>query len=146
MAQFQYVLAQKSEGKSPQEKLAIAQDELKKVPDPNAYFWGKTQQFKLDATQMQGQDTALGGIYKDVGYQQAQAMASGFTQSNPNSRIKDPSQGMHQFASSIGLKYEDLKTGQPANNAIQSLISKGKQVTPQAVQSVLKIYPDGNWK
>lgn len=150
LAQFQYVVGQKAQGKSADEKWAIAQDELKKVPDPTNGFWGnlfnhKTTQYKADAAALEGQSTATGVMYQDIGFKQAQAMSAGITGAQ-FARDKNPAANVQAFANTLGMKYEDLKVGQPANNAIQSLISKGKLVTPQSVQKVLQRYPDGNWR
>lgn len=145
MAQFQYVLNKKADGKSADEKLSIAQEELKKVPDPSAWFWGSMSKSKEDFDALKNQSTAQGAMYQDIGFKQAQAIASGMSgggfQRSPN-----PAANVQAFANSLGVKYDDLKIGQPANNAIRSLQAKGKLVTPKAVQQVLQKYPDGNWQ
>lgn len=144
LAQFKYVLGQKTQGMSPDQKLAVAQEELKKVPDPNAWLWGTVSKYKQDATQIEGKNTATGAMYEDIGFKQAQAISSGLT--GQSGRAANPAEHVQAFATSLGLKYEDLKIGQPANNAIQSLTAKGFPVTPKNVQWVLHKNKDGDWK
>lgn len=145
MAQFQYVLGKKTAGQSPEQKLTTAQEELKKVPNPDAWFWGSTQKYKLDAKQLEGQETAQGAMYQDIGYKQAQAISSGLN-GGGFQRSQNPAANVQAFANTLGVKYEDMKIGTPVNTAIQSLQAKGKLVTPTAVQKLLQKYPDGNWK
>lgn len=145
MAQFQYVLGKKTQGKSADERLSVAQEELKNVPDPNSWYYGSISKSKADAEALKAQETVQGAMYKDVGYHQAQAIASGITGSGFK-RVENPEANVQAFANTLGVKYEDMKIGTPVNNAVQSLQSKGKVVTPQAVQKVLSKYPDGNWR
>lgn len=144
-AQFQYVLGQKAQGKSPDEKLAVAQEELKKVPNPDSWFWGSMSKSKQDFKALQSQSTAQGAMYEDVGYKQAQAIANGM-QGGGFQRSPNPEANLQAFANTLGVKYEDMKIGSPANNAVVSLQAKGKLVTPQAVQRLLEKYPDGHWR
>lgn len=144
--QFNYVLDKKTAGQSPAQKLITAQEELKNVPDPAPWAFFDVPKYKVDYQGIQNQTKAVGAIYNDLGYKQAQAISSGMTKGNPYQRNTDPSENIHSFADSLGVKYEDLKVGTPTNNAVQSLMSKNKQVTPNSVQMVLKKYPDGNWK
>lgn len=144
LAQFQYVLGQKTQGMNPDQKLAIATDELKKVPNPDSWFWGSISKYKQDAKQIIGKDTATGAMYEDVGFKQAQAISSGLTGQSGHSA--NPAANVQAFANTLGVKYEDMKIGTPVNNAIQSLQAKGRAVTPDAVQKVLKQHPDGMWK
>lgn len=145
LADFQYVLNQKAQGKTADEKLAIAKDELSKVQDPKSWFWGTTQKFKEDAKASEGQNIAQGAMYQDIGFKQAQAISSGLT-GGSFQRDANPAAHVQAFANTLGVKYEDMKIGTPVNNAIQSLTGKGKSVTPEAVQRVLQKFPDGNWK
>ena len=144
---FMYVLHTQGAGKNPQELWAMAQDEVKKVP-PTGGSWYNSDVPKSvnDATQLKAKDTVVGAMENDIGYGPVQAISSG---ANPQNRFKktaDPTSDVQAFAGALGMKYSDLKAGQPANSAIQSLMNKGKQVTPDAVRKVLDKYPDGNWK
>lgn len=150
-AQFMYVLNQKSLGKSPDEKLAIAKQELEKVPDPDSWFWsrlglGKVPKYQLDNTAAEGHDLAQGQMYQDVGYKQAQAISQGMGGSEMFERNANPEKQLQAFANALNVKYEDMKIGTPVNNAIESLRAKGKSVTPYAVQKVLEKHKDGNWR
>lgn len=145
-AQFQYILNQKSQGKTADEKLAIAQDELKKVVVSPGWLWNTTDnKFKADAQAAQGANTATGQMYQDIGFKQAQAISQGLG-GNQFTRDANPAAHIQAFANTLGVKYDDLKVGQPTNNAIRSLQAKGKAVTPETVQKVLQKYPDGNWQ
>ena len=44
------------------------------------------------------------------------------------------------------LSFDIMAQGTPVNNAIRSLLSHKKAVTPAAVKAVLDLYPDGNWR
>lgn len=143
IADYKYAIEKKSQGKSPDEKMAIAKQELENVPKD--HFWqifGTDRKYKQDFEQAQGQSTAQGAMYQDIGFKQAQAISSGMTgvdfQRDPN-----PEAHVQAFANTLGVKYEDLKVGQPANNAIESIRAHGKVVTPELVRKVLKKYPDG---
>lgn len=150
LANFQYALNQKAAGKTPDEKLAIAKQELEKVPDPDSWFWsklglGKTSRYKVDAAGGEAREVAQGAMYQDVGYKQVQAISSGMTGAE-FTRDSNPEEHLQAFANDLGLKsIDEMKIGTPYNNAIQSLQRNGKQVTPNAVRTVLKRYPDGNW-
>lgn len=144
-AQFQYVLSKKAEGKSPDEKLAIAQQELQNVPNPDSYFWGKMAKSKEDYQALQSQATAQGAMYQDIGFKQVQAVASGMSGGGFN-KVTNPEANVQAFANTLGVKYDDLKVGTPYNNAIRSLQSKGKIVSPDAVRKVIDKYPNGNWQ
>lgn len=145
VAQFKYVLGKKTAGKTPEETLAIAKQELEQVPDPDSWFWGKMAKSKGDYQAEQLKATAQGAMYEDIGYKQAQSISSGMTGGGFN-RSPNPEANVQAFANTLGVKYEDMKIGTPVNNAIQALHSKGKLVTPEAVQKVLGKYPDGNWR
>lgn len=150
MAQFMYAVGQKAQGKSPDEKMVIAKQELENAPDPKAGFFsklfggGSRPQYQMDAEAAQGQQTAQGAIYADLGYKQVQAVASGMS-GGGFQKEQNPEAHLQAFANDLGVKYEDLKVGQPANNAIISLHNKGKLVTPDTVRQVLAKHPDGKW-
>lgn len=146
IANFQYVLNQKAQGKSADEKMTIAQEELKKVPDPDSWFWGSMSKSQSDYKTMQAQSTAQGQMYQDIGFKQAQAISSGMTGGTSLDKNPNPEAHVQAFANTLGVKYEDMKVGTPVNNAIQALRAKGKIVSPQSVQKVLQKYPDGNWR
>lgn len=142
---FKNTLDRESTDLSPQEKLIKAKELLK--DRSSWYSLTKDRQYNTDYQDQISKDTAIGGMYDAMGYKQAQAISAGMAQ--PQDRMKrnpDPSGDVKAFAAQLGVPTGALKTGSPQNNAIQSLISKGKLVTPAAVQSVLKQYPDGNWK
>jgi hypothetical protein len=144
IADFKYVVEQKSQGKGPDEKLAIAKQEMENVPKEHWWqIFGTDHQYQRDATAIEGRNTARGAIYQDVGFKQVQAVASGMT-GGGFQRTQAPEANLQAFANTLGLKsLDEMKIGTPVNNAIESIRARGKLVTPELVQKVLKKYPDG---
>lgn len=146
-AQFNYVLDKKTEGMTGDQRLAVAKDELGKVP-PDGWWqrlFGTDYKYKKDVETIEGRDTAQGQMYQDIGFKQAQAVASGMT-GGGFQRTTNPEANLQAFANTLGVGYNDMKIGTPINNAIQSLHTKGKIVTPDSVRKVLDKHPDGNWR
>lgn len=141
-AQFLYDIHQGAAGKAPDQIIQMAQDKMK-LDDNSGKTWlfgiGRQEQWKTDLDKRDAQSTAWGKAYTDVGKSETLAIGQGMsmTQKTPFAP-KD----IDTFANQLG-GYQAIKAGQPANNAIKSLMQKQKPVTPGNVKAVLEKYPDG---
>jgi hypothetical protein len=140
-AQYLAVVKREAGGKTPEELRKFAQDELGTHKEKGR-LWGTNdvKNWKTDFQKNQAEDTAFGKLHEDVGVSQINGIIDGFARTE-NGRKAGLTE-ISQFADSVG-GYNNLKTGQPANNAIQSILKRGGVVTPASVNAVLKIKKDG---
>lgn len=141
--QFMYALHTQTQGQPPEQIINSAQANLKSVPGSGIFgsdFFGTTK-WKADVQRLDAQNTAWGKVYGDVGADTTKAIGAGALYTGK------PSWGLNDvdsFAQSFG-GYNNIKTGTPANNAMQSLMKRGQLVTPANVKAVLDKYSDGKY-
>lgn len=138
---FLYDMHVSTEGKSPDEIVKSANDKLK--GDPNTGIWGIFQkpQWKSEVDKLDANSTAWGKVHQDIGQDQANAIGGGaLYQGKKTWGLAD----VDSFAEQMG-GWDNIKTGTPANNAIQSLMGKKQPITPSNVKAVLDKYPDGKF-
>lgn len=139
---FMYVLHTQSPGLSPDDVWKMANDKLKGTPGGGflGIFDGPAQ-YKTDLQKMDAQNIAWGKVHEDVGQDQAKAIGQGVLYAgSPTWGLND----VNSFAEQFG-GYDNIKRGTPVNNAIESLRSQGKLVTPANVKTVLAAHPDGKY-
>jgi hypothetical protein len=123
-------------GKTPQQKLVLAQEELKRAGQtvPGSGHWyllgfGGKNQLEADQEKVQNTELAIGNLQNDIGPDNARALAAGAAiQKRPfdEKAVLDMSR---QFGG-----YDKMLPGQPVFNAIQFLRSINKPVVPENIQ------------
>lgn len=140
---FLYSLRVQTQGQPPEQLIKSAQDSLQSVPGSGIFgtnFFGTTK-WKADVQRLDAQNTAWGKVYGDVGSDTTKAIGAGaLATGRPSWGLND----VDSFAQSFG-GYDNIKTGTPANNAMQSLMKRGQLVTPANVKAVLDKYSDGKY-
>jgi hypothetical protein len=137
---FMYEIHQAKEGKTPEELWKIANDKLK--GDPSTGIWGmfKTAQWKTDLAKSDAQNLAWGSVHQDIGKDVATAIGRGVLSTG---KEKYGLGDIDSFAAQFG-GYDKIKAGTPVNNAVKALMDRNRFVTPEAVKTVLNLFPDGN--
>lgn len=145
--EFLHAIDSAAYGKSPEERWNTAQELIKKDPATQSHFlwlqslpFGGTDKWEAYKDQSQSSLKAWGMADTDVGRDVRLAIGNSFT--GQTKKAFQPSD-LNAFAVQMG-GYDKIKTGTPINNAIQSLMRKGKVVTPATIQQVLNRAPDGN--
>lgn len=139
-AEFMYSVMTNARGKSPEETLTIANTLLKS--DPKSGWFFKDPNYVTDIKNRDAQNQAWGQLHSDIGRDQVRAIGQGVLFGGKNSW---GTADVNSFAQAMGGP-DKIKQGTPANAAIQSLIRKGKVVTPDTVRKVLSVHPDGVWQ
>jgi hypothetical protein len=124
---FLYTVLVRSRGKSPEETQKIAAD-LLKSDDSSGWFW-KDDQWVAEKKGIEANNAAMGLLHQDLG-------------ENVTSALGGPAK-IDQSVKALGLSYDELKKGSPANNAIESLRKNGKAVNKKNINAVLSRYKDG---
>ncbi len=143
MSQFMYVYHTQSQDQDATQKWKTANDLLGPNPQSHWYNFAPSKQYQVDAQRYDAQNLAWGKVHQDVGSAQTTATGQGVINSNTNR----PSWGLGDvdaFAVQFG-GYNNIKTGTPVNNAMQSIIKRGQLVTPANVNALLQKYPDGKY-
>lgn len=141
-ADYLYALHTESQGKTPDDVWKMANDKLKGTPGAGflGIFSGPAQ-YKTDILKMDAQSTAWGKLHEDVGQDQVNAIGKGILYAGANTwSPKDVDTFAQQFGG-----YDNIKSGTPVNNAIQSLSKAGQIPTAQNVKTLLQKYPDGKY-
>lgn len=145
--EFLHAIDAAAYGKSPEERWNMAQDLIKKDPATESHFlwlqslpFGGKDKWEAYKEQQQASTTAWGLADNDIGREVRLAIGNSF--SGQTKKAFQPSD-LSAFAVQMG-GYDKIKAGTPINNAIQSLMRKGKVVTPATIQQVLNRAPDGN--
>lgn len=137
--QFLYTVQNAVRGKPPAEMWKTANDMLKDVDV--SYSWFDKPAYQAQQKQIDAQNLAWGQLYQDMGRPTIQAIGQGLLLSGRDSwSIRD----VTSFADAFGGPAA-LKPGQPAGNAIQSLIRRGQPVTQRNIQAILAVHKDGNY-
>lgn len=141
-AEFYYVVKSLGQGKSPEEMLKIANDQLKDVVTSPGWLWdSKEPRYSVEKNKMDANNAVWGSLHEDVGKDTVNAIGSGLLLKGAKSW---GASDVDSFAKEFG-GMDAIKKGTPANNAINSLKSKGQAVTIDNVKAVLKARPDGNY-
>jgi hypothetical protein len=139
---FLYSVLISSRGKTPEETWKIAQDLTKNDPSTGAFSFTQDAQWETNVKRSDAQNLVWGKLHQDIGQDQVKAIGQSALMTGKKTwGVSD----VEEFATALG-GYEKLKKGTPENTAIDSLVRKNKQVTPEAVKAVLKVHPDGVWK
>jgi hypothetical protein len=129
-----YVIKTKAQGKSPEEIRKIAEDELAHTGSRGGLLWLRREQpYKNNFKKMDDENMEMGAITEKVG-----PVVAGILQS----QSLEEKQTVEQIVSKYG-GIEQLNDGSPYSNAIKSLRDQHYVVTPAAVKTVLRNYPDG---
>jgi hypothetical protein len=153
-AQFLYVWQQQAEDKQTfEDKIGVANRLIESDPTTGFLGLGKKANWKTALKQMDEQvqmnnahrdslNTAYDKLYLEVGKDEMNAIGRGvLLQGKQTWGLTD----VDEFANSVG-GYDKIKSGQPANNAMKSLIRNNYPVNKTNIDWILKQDPSGNWK
>lgn len=136
---FMYAVKTSTEGKSPEEIIKIADDKLKNTPD--SHWWNSQKQWQVDIKNSDTYNLKMGEYKNSLGAETVNAIGNGVLNLGQKKwGVAD----VDAFAQNFG-GYDNIKSGTPVNNAVQSLIKRKAIVTPANVKAVLEKHPDGNW-
>jgi hypothetical protein len=141
--EFMYAVNTLGQGKSAEEKIAIANAQLKDVVvSPGWLFDSKDAAYKITNKQTDAASAANASFREAIGHEEMNAIGKGVMR-NPGATSWGISD-VDNFAKEFG-GIDGIKKGTPAGNAITSLKNLNKPVTAQNIKDILKVHNDGNW-
>lgn len=148
---FLTTIRELGQGKNGDQIWELAQREIKDDPATKSgwIFTTYQPQWKTDMAKLNANSTAMGKVENDVGKSVMNAIGAGVLYQRatkgagpayPNTKwgVDD----VNSFANAFG-GYDQIKTGTPVNNAIQSLARHGQYATIENVKTMLAQHPDG---